>query len=66
MTIIKKYKQLYTYNEQLYTYNEKLTSSNWRRTLRGSLGSPHIVGQMGTKSKWDESQNVANRDENAK
>jgi len=37
-----------------------------RRTLRGSLGSPHTAGQMGTKSKWDESQNAANGDENGK
>jgi len=35
-------------------------------TLRGSLGSPHTVGQMGMKSKWDKSQNAANGDENAK
>jgi len=30
------------------------------------LGSPHTAGQMGTKSKWDESQNTANGDENGK
>jgi len=37
-----------------------------RQTWRGRLGSPHTVGQMGTKSKWDESQNATNGDENAK
>jgi len=31
-----------------------------------ALRSLHAVSQMGMKSKWDESQNAANRDENAK
>jgi len=36
------------------------------RPWRGRLGSLHAAGQMGTKSKSDESQNAANGDENAK
>jgi len=61
MTIIKKYKQLYTYNKQLYTYNEKLTSSNWKTNFeRESRVSAHCwpngveeqVGRISKCCKW--------------
>jgi len=67
----KKYKQLYTYNEQEITSKSKKWKINLlyqieRQTWRGRLGSSHVAGQVGTKSKYDESQNATNGDENVK
>ena len=42
-------------------------SSKWKTNLeKVALRSLHAVSQMGMKSKWDESQNATNGDENAK
>jgi len=48
--------------------NGKLTpSSKWKTNLeKVVLRFLHAVSQMGMKSKWDESQNAANGDENVK